>query len=88
MKFSFDRTVVLGSQKSALCISKHVFDCKHLIYGVKHPTPFTPLKSDLRYAIPAERLVLSDCSNYNLNRNEDILDLIDPYDVGDNLPPH
>ena len=48
----------------------------------------TPLKSDLRYAIPAERLVLSDCSNYNLNRSEDILDLIDPYDVGDNLPPN
>ena len=88
MKFSFDRAVVLGSQKGALCISKHIFHCQHLIYGVKHPTPLTPLKSDLRYAIPAECLILSDCSNYNLNRNEDILDLIDPYDVGDDLPAH
>jgi hypothetical protein len=69
MKLSFDRAVILRSQKGALGISKHVFDCQHLIYRLKHPPPFTALKGDLRYAIPAERLILGDCSDYNLNRN-------------------
>ena len=86
MKFSFDRAVIFRSQKSALSISKHVFDCQHLIYGLKHSLPFTTLKSDLRYTIPAECLILSDCSYDNLNRNEDILELIDLDDVGDNIP--
>ena len=88
MKLSFDRAVIFRSQKGALGISKHVFDCQDLIYGLKHPLLFTALKSNLRYAIPAERLILSDGSDDNLYRNEDILELVDLDDVGDNLPAH
>ena len=88
MKLSFDRAVIFRPQKRALGVSKHVLDSQNLIYGVKHPLSFTTLQGDLTYAIPAESLILSDCSDDNLDRNEDILELVNFDDVGDNLPAH
>jgi hypothetical protein len=88
MKLSFDRAVISKSQKRALGVSKHIFNSQHLIYGVKHPLPLSALQGDLAYAIPAERLILSDCGDDNLDRNEDILELVNLDDIGNNLPAH